>query len=346
MIPVRPAPFVTPVSPLQISSLVAARRLDHDPFAHASADVGSAAHPPVDHEAAPPAAPRAPVSSVAYAMATAVLAADDATVDPQAAAKLEAWVPRLVAAGLLSPEEGRALHRALLPLPVQGADPAQSSVARQLAEALASRVADGGAFLERRLAASAQGARRQDDVAGDLRLRLAALASVLTDAPAALAEARDAVRDLQHALLVEQARVAAHFAEDGVLDLRMRLAQPSGVEVPLHLRIGREAPGEDDDVAEDRMPWRRVTLALTLEGLGAVQVQLLATRDGRLQTEFVVAGEDAADRIEADLADLTGALDAAGFAQVLSRVVVDPVRAAAPETLPELPSHAIVDVQA
>ena len=72
-----------------------------------------------------------------------------------------------------------------------------------------------------------------------------------------------------------------------------------------------------------------------------------ATTEGGVRTEFIVERPDAADAIEAGLHDLGGSLETAGFATVLSRVVVDPVRACAPDELPALPApHAILDARA
>ena len=67
----------------------------------------------------------------------------------------------------------------------------------------------------------------------------------------------------------------------------------------------------------------------------------------QLRAEFFVEYPGTADRIEAGLATLGSALEHAGFAQVLSRVVVDPVRVCAPDDLPDLPSqHTILDARA
>jgi hypothetical protein len=92
--------------------------------------------------------------------------------------------------------------------------------------------------------------------------------------------------------------------------------------------------------------WARVRVDLDLAGLGRVQVLVSVTSAG-VRAEFIVERPDSADAIESGLHDLGGSLEAAGFAKVLSRVVVDPVRACAPDELPGLPApHAILDALA
>ncbi len=86
-------------------------------------------------------------------------------------------------------------------------------------------------------------------------------------------------------------------------------------------------------------------LDLALDGLGRVQVRL-GVLASRVRAEFLVEHPESADRIEAGLVDLGAALEGAGFAQVLSRVVVDPVTVCAPDDLPDLPTAHIVDARA
>jgi len=69
--------------------------------------------------------------------------------------------------------------------------------------------------------------------------------------------------------------------------------------------------------------------------------------DAQVRTEFFVEDAKAADRVDARLGDLDVALERAGFAEVLSRVAVDPVRVCAPDDLPGVPSQrGILDTRA
>jgi hypothetical protein len=146
-------------------------------------------------------------------------------------------------------------------------------------------------------------------------------------------------------VLAEQARSAAYLARDGVLDVRIPLQIAAAkAELRLRLRIERDPPSHHLD--DDSSPWRQVRLDVALEGLGRVQVQI-KTAGSQVRTEFLVEHPASADRLEAGLPELDAALSDAGFAEVLSRVVVDPVRACAPEDLPDLPLQgSILDTQA
>ncbi len=151
--------------------------------------------------------------------------------------------------------------------------------------------------------------------------------------------------DLQDALLAEQARAGAHLAHEGLVDVRVPLrVEDREAEMRLRMRIQRDTPGRSDE--DDPFPWRQVRLDVALEGLGRVQVRI-GLVEAQVRAEFLVEHPDAADRIEAGLVALDNALERTGFAQVLSRVVVDPVRACAPDELPELPlPRRIVDTRA
>jgi hypothetical protein len=296
-------------------------------------------------QAASPAGP--PVSAVSYGLAAAVLAARDGGDVRSAAVAVSRWIPALVTGGLVPPAQAEVLLSALAPVPLHSGpagSPDNLRAAEAMARALADRVADGGLLLERRLGDVVRQARPEarEAVAGDLRARLAIVAHVLGDAPAEFEGARQAVAALQSALLGEQARAAAHLAHDGVVDVRVP-AEVDGRDTELRMRIARDAPERGRD--EDPAPWRQVRLDLALDGLGQVQVRVgvLATQ---VRLEFFVEHAGSADRIEAGLADLNTALEGAGFAHVLSRVVVDPVTACAPDALPELPQRAILDVEA
>lgn len=291
-----------------------------------------------------------PVSSVTYGLAAAVLAARDGPDVRGAAAAFARWVPALVASGVLPTSQGEALSQALAPVPVHGGDANDSDdrvAAESVARAIAARVSDGGLLLERRLSEFVRHGSHaaRTAAANDLRSRLAVAAHLLQQAPPAVDGARQAVADLQEALLAEQARAAAHLARDGVVDVRVPLqVEDREAEMRLRMRIQRDAAGRSDE--DDPSPWRQVRLDLDLEGLGRVQVRI-GLVDGQVRTEFLVEYPDAADRIEAGLVDLDVALERAGFAEVLSRVVVDPVCVCAPDELPELPSpRSIVDTRA
>lgn len=289
----------------------------------------------------------AAVSAVSYGLAAAVLAAREGNEVRPAALAMMRWLPPLVAAGLLVPAHAEALSKALapVPLPAGAAGTAgNAGPAEALARALAARVADGGLLLERRLGDLVRDARpdARDAAAGDLRSRLAVVAQALATAPAEFEGARQAVTALQVALLGEQARAAAHLAQDGVVDLRVPV-HAEGREAEIRMRIARDAPARERD--EDPTPWRQVRLDLALDGLGHVQVRV-GVLPSQVRLEFFVEHAASADRIEAGLADLSAALEGAGFANVLSRVVVDPVTACATEALPELPQRAILDVEA
>lgn len=299
-------------------------------------------------ESAQPAAP--PVSAVTYGMAAAVLAARGETDVRGAAAAFARWMPALVSSGVLTSSQAEALLGGLAPVRVPVAPSTTPEGAREMvkaAQAIAERVSDGGLLLERRLAdvvrGSAPAARLR--AAGDLRSRLAVASGLLEQAGPELEGARDAVTRLQHALLAEQARSAAHLAGDGVVDLRIPLqGEHQQAEMRLRLRIQRDA--DEAAEGEDPAPWRQVQLDLDLDGLGRIQVRL-GVIAGQVRAEFFVEDAGAADRIEAGLAHLDASLEGAGFARVLSRVVVDPVRACQPDALPDLPSHhSILDTRA
>lgn len=300
-----------------------------------------------DGEVPAPAGP--PVSSATYGLAAAVFAAHGAADVRDAATAFARWLPALVAAGVLTATQGEALARALGPVPVPAgrADDPRGGASEAVGGAIAERVSEGGLLLERRLAdVVRQGsAAARAAAASDLRSRLAVAAHLIELAPSAFGDARQAVRDLQEALLAEQARAAAHLAHDGVVDVRVPLqVADREAEMRLRMRIEKEAPGCRDDA--DPFPWRQVRLDLDLDGLGRVQVTV-GVAAAQVRAEFFVEHPDAADRIEAGLVDLDLALERAGFAEVLARVAVDPVRVCAPDTLPELPSQRrILDTRA
>ncbi len=290
-----------------------------------------------------------PISPTTYGLAAAVFAARGGADLRAATSAMAQWIPQLIARGLLGTQEGEALQRMLdpirVPLPPLGT-PEAARASEALARALASRLAEGGVLLERHLAGVVRhaSAGAEQLAARNLRARLSVLADALSDVPHGLEPAQEAVGRLQEALLAEQARAAAHLARDGVLDLRVPLQGADTPETSLRMRVEKDAP--DDDAEPDATPWRRVVLNLACEGLGHVHVRLALAGD-QLRAEFAVEEGSAADRIDAGLIDLTQALEAAGFSHVLSRVVVDPVRARAPDDMPELPDqHSIVDAQA
>lgn len=306
------------------------------------AEVPPAGAGPSAGEVGLPAEPAPPVSPVNYALAAAVLAAGGAPELRAAAARVLRWVPLAVARGAITPAQAEALVRALEPVPVPRPSPSAPGVGETLARALAERVGEGGLLLERRLADLVRGTRPGSAPADDLRARLAVLADALAGASVP-AEARTAVADLQRALLAEQARTAAHLAHEGIVDIRIPLLA-ADQEAEMRMRLEKDSP--ESTAEDDRTPWRRVTIDLALEGLGHVQVRL-GLHGARVHAEFLVETAGAADRIEARLGELTTALAGAGFADVLSRVVVDPVRVCEPDALPTLPAHGtIVDTRA
>lgn len=287
-----------------------------------------------------------PLSPVAYGLAAAVLAARTGDDVRAAAVSLARWVPLLVNAGILSASQGESLLRALAPLPVPlpAPDaPDARAAAERVALAIKERVEDGGVLMERRLADVLRhpGPGR---LRNDVRARLAVLAHALEEAPVSVPGARTAVTELQEALLGEQARAAAHLARDGVVDVRvpLQVAGPDA-EMRVRMRIARDAP-DGDDPGPAR--WRHVRLDLNLQGIGRVHV-LLGIAATHVQAEFVVERAEIADKIEAGLLQLGSSMQAAGFPHLLSRVVVDPVRVTAPDTLPDLPGYrGILDARA
>lgn len=291
----------------------------------------------------------AALSPVTYGLAAAVLAARGGGDVRAAAVSLARWVPMLISTGVLGRAQGEALMRALAPVTVPLPSP-ETPEARAASEAVGraikERLDDGGVLMERRLADLLRhpGAAAERAAANDVRARLALLAHVLAEAPTSVHGARAEVIGLQEALLGEQARVAAHLARDGVVDVRVPLqVGAQDAEMRLRMRIARETPDADGG---DPAPWRHVRLDLNLEGLGRVQV-LLGLAETQVQAEFVVERAEVADLLEERLVDLDTSMQAAGFTRLLSRVVVDPVRVAAPDELPELPAHrAILDARA
>ena len=297
-----------------------------------------------------PQAAAPPVSAVTYGMAAAVLAARGDTDVRGAAVAFARWMPALVSSGVLTSSQADALVALLAPVRVPTTPSTTPEGARAVAtaaQAIAERVSDGGLLLERRLADVVRGTGSAARLlaADDLRSRLAVAAHLLEQAGPELEGARAAVTRLQDALLAEQARSAAHLAGDGVVDLRIPLqGEHQDAEMRLRLRIQRDRDGAAD--SEDTAPWRQVQLDLDLDGLGRIQVRLgvIATQ---VRAEFFVEDAGAADRIEAGLSHLDASLEGAGFARVLSRVVVDPVRACQPDELPDLPAqHSILDTRA
>ncbi len=297
-----------------------------------------------------PQAAAPPVSAVTYGMAAAVLAARGDSDVRGAAVAFSRWMPALVASGVLTSSQADALLAGLAPVRVPTAPSTTPDGARAVtaaAHAIAERVSDGGLLLERRLADIVRGAGTSVRVlaAKDLRSRLAVAAHLLEQAGPELEGAREAVARLQQALLAEQARSAAHLAGDGVVDLRIPLqGEHQLTEMRVRLRLQRDGaePGEDGDTT----PWRQVQLDLDLDGLGRIHVRL-GVIASQVRAEFFVEDAGAADRIEGGLAHLDASLEGAGFGRVLSRVVVDPVRACQPDALPDLPAqHSIVDIRA
>lgn len=301
--------------------------------------------------------PAAPVSAVTYGYAAAVLAAESAGLLGAARGAVAQWLPVLVSRGILTPAQAASLGQDLGPLVPRRhpggperrgerrEDPPQPQA---LADALATRLARDPALLEARVAAVLR--HRGGDgaadllVAQDLRGRLAQLLQALPTGPGdtELAEVRDGVTRLQAALLAEQARSAAHFAREGSVDLRLPLALGTQ-DVDVRVRVG-DAP--DGDAAPGGADGRRVQLDLDLEGLGRVLVRLEAA-GGAVRTELLTERASAADAIELGLDQLTTALTAAGFDQVLTRVAIDPVRVAAADAPLELPPEgSIVNVDA
>jgi hypothetical protein len=89
-----------------------------------------------------------------------------------------------------------------------------------------------------------------------------------------------------------------------------------------------------------------VQLDLDLDGLGRVQVRVDAA-GGTVRTELVTERATAADAIEGGLDELSDALSHAGFRDVLTRVVIDPIRIAGADTPLDLPPEgSIVNVDA
>jgi hypothetical protein len=128
-----------------------------------------------------------------------------------------------------------------------------------------------------------------------------------------------------------------------VLDLRVPVVV-SERQLGLRLRIGRAL---DDEPGEGGRPrTHHVQLDVTLDGLGRIQVRLDASGP-HLRAELVTERPAAADAIELGLAGLTRALGAAGFAEIYTRVAIDPVRVAAGDAPLELPPEgSIVNVDA
>jgi hypothetical protein len=298
--------------------------------------------------AAPAHAEGPPVSAVTYGMAAAVLAARGGADLRSAASAFANWVPALVSSGVLTAAQADALLERLAPVRVPAASSATPDGARAMeaaARAIAERIGEGGLLLERRLADVVRGAGPGARLAADLRSRLALVAHLLEQTAPGLTGARDAVSRFQEALLAEQARTAAHLASGAVVDLRLPLQGPQhDTEMGVRMRIKRDA---DDAAGEEATsPWRQVQLDLEIDGLGRIQVRL-GVIASQVRAEFFVEHAGAADQIEAGLADLGASLEGAGFARVLSRVVVDPVRACEPDQLPDLPvQHSILDTRA
>lgn len=300
--------------------------------------------------------PMPAVSPVTYGYAAAVLSAEAAGALAAARGAVAQWLPMLVARGILTAAQAASLGHDLGPVvprrhpggpdrrSERRDDPPQPQA---LADGLATRLAREPALLEARMAAALRHGGGSDTadqlVDQDLRGRLAQLIKALSAGPTdtALAEARESVTRLQAALLAEQARTAAHFARDGIVDLHMPLAL-GAQDVDVRMRVG-DAPERD---GTDGQGGRRVQLDLDLEGLGRLQVRLDAA-GGAVRTEIVTERASAADAIELGLDELTTALAGAGFDEVLTRVVIDPVRVAAGAPPLELPPEgSIVNVDA
>lgn len=307
---------------------------------------------------------RGPVAVATYGYAAAVLAAAMGGNPSVAAQAVMRWLPMLVARGLLTPEQARQLTGDLgrLPIPARpgGGDVSQGALTPQaVADALAARAAADPAGFEARLAAALrrfgaeQGAAQVDElIAQSSRGRLAALAArVAAHAASAsggdieVAAARAALEQLQHALLSEQARVAAHYARDGVVSLRVPL-EVDGQDVDVHLQV-EEHPTSSGDADEPTSPQgRRLRLDVELATLGRVQAHLVAT-GSEVRVELLTERPAAADSLEEGLSALSVALTEAGFRDVLARVAIDPVRVAAGDPPLELPPEgSIVSVDA
>jgi hypothetical protein len=290
--------------------------------------------------------PQTPVSARTYGLAAAVLAARVGGDLDAATAALMPWLPVLVSSGVLSAPAAGSLHAALAP---SVAAPAGGPAAGQglpeapaLAGALADQLTHRGLWLERQLAeALRQG---QTDLPAspgpDLRRQLATLARTLEQQEGGgdQAPVRTALAAVQQALLAEQARTAAHFAADGTMDVRLPLLL-AGQQVTVRLRIGSDdAPASGEHAAP--RGWA-IRLDVQLTDVGRVQV-VLGWTPHQIRAEFFTETAAAADRMDAALADLTAALTTAGYARVLARVTVDPVRLFTDDDLPDLPPEGTI----
>jgi hypothetical protein len=296
------------------------------------------------------------VATRTYGYAAAVLTAQGG-LDPVAAAQsVLRWVPVLVARGVLTPQQAAALTgdlgRIRLPPPPplaaetgpQTTEASSAAPAQVLADALAGRAAADPAGLEARLAAALRshgGKTTAEDavLTQSIRGRLAGLLAGLDgieDAAAGehveLAAARASIEQFQQALLSEQARVAAHYARDGVVVLRVPL-EVGGQDVDVQLRVEEEAHADAEARGGSA---RRLRLDVDLATLGRVQAHLVA--DGReIRVELLTERPDAADALDHELTTLSSALTGAGFRDVLARVAIDPVRVTAGDPPLDLP---------
>jgi hypothetical protein len=301
--------------------------------------------------------PAPAVSPATYGYAAAVLAAETAEALAGARGAVARWLPLLVSRGVITAAQAAGLAHDLGPVVPRRhpGGPERRSERRDdppqpqaLADGLATRLARDPGLLEARLAVVLRQGQGGDAAESllyqDLRGRLAQLAKALAAAPmdAALTDARDSVARLQAALLGEQARSAAHFAREGVLDVHLPLAL-GAQDVEVRVRVS-DAPADSD--ATGGVPTRRVQLDLDLDGLGRVQVRVDAA-GGTVRTELVTERATAADAIEGGLDELSDALSHAGFRDVLTRVVIDPIRIAGADTPLDLPPEgSIVNVDA
>lgn len=277
------------------------------------------------------------VSARTYGLAAAVLAAQHLPDWHTARTILTRWLPLLVTRGVLTQPAASGLAARLTPVVTSEVPGQRIPDGATLAAALAVHLPGSGLLLERQMAQALRHDRPPLPTSdrGDLRQQLAALSRDLHGHPEAVpSELMEALETTQQGLLGEQARTAAHYARDGALDMRIPLLI-AGRDVDLRLRL---EPDEPSAAHTPGAVLRVVRVDLVLPGLGRLQV-VVGWSPHRVRTEVFTESADAAEAVERGLATLTSALQDAGFTEVLSRVVVDPVRLVEHDLVPQLPSE-------
>ena len=133
-----------------------------------------------------------------------------------------------------------------------------------------------------------------------------------------------------HDRLTHPTRELAHYLETGILRLDLRVPSDDASQ---RCRVEVHDEGADSVAGEDAVT---ATVWVELPETGSVEARLTLSA-GRLQVHFLVGSDEVRDRLLSCANDLTAALRAAGFSDVIVGAQADPARLARERATAELP---------